>query len=113
MRLKKPPGDELNKLLRVSNQALVVFGQPPLYAPERESSSQEEVNKRPKETLHNIEPGNYTKSFHISLAWSLAEPISEEQQRVSRIDLDSLKSLEIPFRSVKAKIGNIVHNLEL
>lgn len=119
LRLHKPQGDQLNKLLRVSNQALAVFGQPPLYASQKQGQNQD--SKQPDEaaaveeggTLNDIEGGDFTEKFHISLAWSLTEPPVEEQQRVSRVGLESLKALKIPFNSVKVKIGNVVHNLEL
>lgn len=95
MRIKKPPHDQLNTLLRVSNQTLTIFGQPPLYAS--------------MEHAYN----DFSDRFHISLAWSLTAPSTDDETRISGIDLIQLESLNIVFSSVKMKIGNVVRSLAL
>lgn len=118
IRLKRSEGNELNTLLSVSNQTLAAFGQPPLYVNGGDPLQGEVGKKKDKaksnqnRVSHNISCEDFTNSFHISLAWSLVEPPLDEHQRVSRVDLDLLKPLEISFTSVKAKIGNVVHNLK-
>lgn len=98
MRIKKPPHDELNTLLRISNQTLTKFGQPPLYA---------QQNSGKKE-------GDFSDRFHISLAWSLTAPSIDDQARIASVDLKPLEEeLKIGFSSVKVKIGNVVKSLAL
>lgn len=70
-------------------------------------------SKRDKSNSRLSEATDFTSCFHISLAWSLTGPALEEKQRVSGIAVDEMKSLEIRFDSVKAKIGNVVHSLNL
>lgn len=111
LRLKKPKDDNLNRLLRISNQILGSYGQPSLYAAEKGSENGGSKHDKSKSRLTEAE--DFTNCFHISLAWSLTEPSLEEQERVSSIALDEMKFLEISFSSVKAKIGNVVHSLNL
>ena len=104
MRIRKPPHDELNTLLRISNQTLALFNQPPLYAPV--ASVTHAAAAALKEDLSD--------RFHISLAWSLTAPSEQDQDRVSAVGLlRPLESLNIGFSSVKVKIGNTVKSLEL
>ncbi|QKX54193.1 uncharacterized protein TRUGW13939_01277 [Talaromyces rugulosus] len=104
MRIKKPPHDQLNTLLRISNQTLTIFGQPCLYTTtfSNSSSSSSSAYK------------DFSDRFHISLAWSLTAPSIDDQTRISGIDLTPLEeSLDIVFSSVKVKIGNVVKSLPL
>ncbi|CRG92028.1 U6 snRNA phosphodiesterase [Talaromyces islandicus] len=104
MRIKRPPQDQLNTLLRISNQTLTTFGQPPLYAPKK--------IKHPVSSAYKED--DFSDRFHISLAWSLTAPSIDEQTRISGIDLKPLEeSLRIEFNSVKVKIGNVVKSLAL
>jgi hypothetical protein len=97
MRIKKPSHDQLNTLLRISNQTLTTFGQPCLYT-----------------TSSSSEYKDFSDRFHISLAWSLTAPSIDDQTRISGIDLTPLEeSLDIVFSSVKVKIGNVVKSLPL
>lgn len=111
IRLEKPKDDNLNRLLRISNRILDSYGQPPLYATEIGATNRLLKHDKTKPPVAEVD--DYTNCFHISLAWSLTEPSLEEQQRVSSIALDEMASLEINFSSVKAKIGNVVHSLNL
>ncbi|KAJ6096975.1 hypothetical protein N7486_007721 [Penicillium sp. IBT 16267x] len=92
----KPEHDSLNGLLRLSNNALAQFDQPPLYASHG--------------TPHNQDFSDY---FHISLAWALKEPSQEEKNRVAATDLKPLQDLWVRFDSVKVKIGNNVASIPL
>jgi hypothetical protein len=111
LRLKKPKDDNLNGLLRISNRLLGAYNQPPLYTTEIKPETKILRHDKCKPRLPEAE--DYTNCFHISLAWSLTAPSLEEQQHVSGIALDEMSSLEISFSSVKAKIGNVVHSLNL
>lgn len=111
LRLKKPANNNLNRLLQISNQILSAYNQPPLYADEVASADRK--SKRDESNPRLSEAADCTNCFHISLAWSLTEPSLEEQQRVSSITMDEMNSLEISFNSVKAKIGNVVHSMNL
>lgn len=111
LRLKKPTDDNLNRLLQISNELLSVYNQPSLYATEVVSADRK--SKRDKSNSRLLDAADFTNCFHISLAWSLEEPSLEEQQRVAGITMDEMNSLEISFNSVKAKIGNVVHSLNL
>ncbi|EED16220.1 conserved hypothetical protein [Talaromyces stipitatus ATCC 10500] len=104
IRLKKPKDDNLNQLLRISNRILAVYNQPPLYA--TEVKLMDRVIKHGKSSSRLTENEDFTDCFHISIAWSLTAPSSEERQKASDINLDTLR-LEISFNSVKAKIGNV------
>ncbi|KAL4923442.1 HVSL domain-containing protein [Aspergillus undulatus] len=105
LRAKRPENDSLNRLLHISNRSLSLFGQPPLYEPVSNSSKLD----GPQTAL----VGDYTGCFHISIAWSLAEPLSEEKERMASIDLGELSALKIRFDCVKAKIGNNVSSIPL
>ena len=111
LKLKKPKGDNLNRLLQISNRLLGAYNQPPLYATKVRPENKALKHDRGKSRLTEAE--DLTNGFHISLAWSLTEPSVDEQQRAAGIALDKITSLDISFSSVKAKIGNVVHSLNL
>lgn len=94
---QKPPNDDLNRLLKLSNRCLASFGQPPLYEKTPQISGAED----------------YSQCFHISLAWALTEPSSDDKKRVASIDLQELRGFNIRFDCVKAKIGNNVSSIPL
>jgi Uncharacterised conserved protein. len=55
----------------------------------------------------------YSTCFHISIGWNLDEPSEQDRERIRAIDLGRVKELNVHFHSVKAKIGNIVSNIDL
>ncbi|KKK19956.1 hypothetical protein AOCH_003142 [Aspergillus ochraceoroseus] len=95
LRVKRPPQDSLNSLLRMSNRAVALFEQPPLYEP---ASS---ISKTPKSARSgenkSSPPNDYTDSFHISVGWSLTEPSAEEKASMENIDLSKVNELKIRF----------------
>lgn len=105
LHVAKPPNDELNYLLHLSNRALASFDQPPLYAPSRDS--------RARASGTHDQRTDYSDCFHISIAWSLDEPTVGDAERVAAIDLKPAQDLEVRFDSVKAKIGNHVESIPL
>jgi len=140
LRVSRPKYNNLNRLLNLCNSVLHRFGQPPLYAKSAEnqngiedlaftyalnsdSNSKSEVRPVPVPVLesesspapangtHNN--GDFSSCFHISIAWRLKAPDSEEMERVQRVGLDKVRAIDIPFHCVKAKIGNYVDTFEL
>ena len=101
--VQKPPNNDLNRLLKLSNRSLASFGQPPLY------------EKTPQTSDADVGQTNedYSHCFHISLAWALAEPSSDDKKRVASIAFQVLKEFNIRFDCVKAKIGNNISSIPL
>ncbi|CBF85007.1 hypothetical protein AN1508.2 [Aspergillus nidulans FGSC A4] len=110
LRVKRPEGDGLNRLLHISNRSLGLFNQPPLYAPLFNSKSGTQPSIRVSKPTST---GDYTECFHISIAWSLEEPSAEEKKSMESIDIQRLKALKIKFDCLKAKIGNNVSSIPL
>ena len=116
MRLRKPENDILNRLLKVANDSLALFGQPPLYAETQEAAADEEgTARRPsrKPSRQRSDYRDYSHCFHISLAWSLSEPSETDVEMLQKLNLDGLKEMAVVFNSVKAKIGNKVSSVAL
>lgn len=112
LRVARPENNALNRLLRISNESLAVYGQPPLYA--SPTAQRENGEKSEKHTSQPTkEEQDYSECFHISLAWSLTEPSAEDKTRTMGIDLGPVGQTEISFDCVKAKIGNVVSSLPL
>ncbi|KAJ5114493.1 hypothetical protein NUU61_000252 [Penicillium alfredii] len=106
LRVRKPANDGLNRLLRVSNDSLALFDQPPLYQDPRPSRA----SARGQDSGLCPDSSHY---FHISLAWNLSDPSSSARDRVASTDLRPLRELRVRFSSVKAKIGNHVASIPL
>ncbi|KAJ5511031.1 hypothetical protein N7453_003134 [Penicillium expansum] len=109
--MKRPSHDGLNRLLKLSNETLARFGQPPLYATSSTQGQQTSASLRKGSSSMSGE--DFSGCFHISLAWSLSEPSVKERERVAGIDLQALRGIQVGFDSVKAKIGNIVGSIPL
>ncbi|BCS21273.1 HVSL domain-containing protein [Aspergillus puulaauensis] len=109
LRAKRPDKDYLNNLLQISNRTLASFGQPPLYKPVSDLSKSSGAQQGSKSTS----AADYTGCFHISIAWSLTEPSTDERECMKSIDIQELTALMINFDCVKAKIGNNVSSIPL
>ncbi|GKZ36785.1 poly(U)-specific 3'-to-5' RNA exonuclease, partial [Aspergillus brasiliensis] len=92
LRAEKPEEDNLNRLLWLSNRALARFEQPPLY----ESTQDVAAVRKSKDSGTTVsrvsrESGqtgaDYSRCFHISLAWSLTGLSSAERERIRGVDL--------------------------
>lgn len=109
--MQRPSDDGLNRLLKLSNDTLARFGQPPLYETPSTQGKPTGVSLRGKSS--SLSGENFSGCFHISLAWSLSEPSLKERERVAGVDLRALHGIQVGFDSVKAKIGNIVSSIPL
>jgi hypothetical protein len=127
VRLQKPSHNGLNKLLHLSNHAVQVFGQPPLYAKTKQQDHPSP--KRPQRLdSKRAEAGNTTTkvdwsgledasdAFHISIAWALTVP-SEEVENVTtslfQSHFDQLTQIHVHISELKAKVGNSVTSIAL
>ncbi|PWY71066.1 hypothetical protein BO94DRAFT_476806 [Aspergillus sclerotioniger CBS 115572] len=117
LRADKPEEDNLNRLLRLSNRSLARVEQPPLYETSQDvaavlesksRTAQPQVSRGTGQTR-----GDYSHCFHVSLAWSLTGPSSEEREEIVSIDLQKVHGLNIRFDCVKVKIGNNVSSIPL
>ncbi|KAL1882147.1 poly(U)-specific 3'-to-5' RNA exonuclease [Diaporthe australafricana] len=106
LRVRGPRGanDELSALLRACNHLVASYGQPELYAPTGSSDDNS---------------SHVGDAFHVSLAWSFAEPTAEMRQTTAEVFARPgfrnaiLSRISIPVEGVKVKIGNVVKNIAL
>ncbi|KAI1774766.1 hypothetical protein F4818DRAFT_418867 [Hypoxylon cercidicola] len=94
---KQRHNPELSKLLRRCNALVEECKQPPLYA---------------------FKDNDGDDAFHISIAWSFAEPTPEVRQRTERVFSqagmrDDILAIRVPVDGIKAKIGNVVTHISL
>ncbi|KAI9374407.1 U6 snRNA phosphodiesterase Usb1 [Aspergillus egyptiacus] len=106
LRAQSLHGDYMNRLLRISNRSLALFGQPPLYESDSPKAHAAQGNT-------SDSPNDVSEAFHVSIAWSLAEPSPDDRNRMEDVDLQMLKELKIRFDCVKVKIGNHVSSIAL
>ncbi|KAL8781091.1 MAG: hypothetical protein Q9213_006173 [Squamulea squamosa] len=126
--IKKPPGDELNKLLRASNGVARRHGQPSLYVPQDALRAPVAVHgkyhtswKRRISVADPLKPeaddfGNastwqeedMSAYFHLSIGWTLEEPAESRNEISACLSSQIATKLELAIESVKAKIGNSV-----
>lgn len=129
MRIKKPPNNELNRLLQSANEAVTAFGQVPLYSQPQsqpsvpaQSFTTKARHAKPKFMLKKspvVGPNpiiDQSSSFHISIGWSLGSPSAEILSSTpSKYQLDSRNPPEFQFqvKAIKLKIGNSVTSISL
>ncbi|KAL8678567.1 MAG: hypothetical protein Q9224_007104 [Gallowayella concinna] len=124
--VKKPTGDELNKLLKVSNRVVYRYGQPPLYTMQEESNPQVAMHtKYPRagkrsggkvvsshyQTDVAKDPSNMYKDmsahFHVSIAWTLKEPpVDHLRMFDTKVSFQEATKLKVGVETVKIKVGN-------
>lgn len=112
LRLHKPTGDELNKLLHASNTILSLFNQPPLYTSRPEKIDTPKTSAKSSSSSHNSSP-DLSAHFHISIAWRLTSPSATEVSAINELSLEALSDTQIRFDTVKVKIGNAIENIGL
>lgn len=126
LQLRRPEGDELNRLLTVCNGTVEDYSQPPLYASPRSASQQSsKANARPKRLEQNQmsfssrigEILDLSGSFHISIGWALEQPRFYVMGATNAILYgrlpESLKKISVKVDRVKVKIGNVVTSISL
>ena len=118
MKLQKPPKNELNKLLRISNQTAQDFGQLPLYAEPQAPSSPTPIKRKkgqqrlPNEGFSTAISVDLSSCFHVSIGWTLNSPSQDMLDKVNQCSHD-IQAVGIDVQSVKVKIGNTVTSMSL
>ncbi|KAL6715973.1 poly(U)-specific 3'-to-5' RNA exonuclease [Lecanora helva] len=117
LKLAKPAGNELNKLLRIPNEVCESFDQPPLYA--RPRVSNRERNKRRVEVEKLEASGgavdkhdDASDAFHVSIAWMLHPPKQILVDGAEKTSFD-MQGIEIDVQVVKLKMGNQIISIPL
>ncbi|KAL1303994.1 hypothetical protein AAFC00_000438 [Neodothiora populina] len=114
----------LNSLLSTSNRTAKTFNQPELYVSRTTPTKRPLPRASSHATLDNR--GDFSGYFHISIAWSLAEPgscsVSEDKHSSDveheaswnqevRDALRAVESMRITFSEVKVRVGKDVTTL--
>ena len=111
----------MNVLLHACNKTSASFDQSPLYAaiPESVSPPWRRRNQRPGSTQNSVKllekasVFDASKQFHVSIAWTLVEPTSVMETAAAEISTSRLEKIDVPVKSVKAKVGNVVTSIAL
>jgi hypothetical protein len=117
--IEKPGQDELNRLLNACNEATRRCGHPGLYVGGHgdgpmESNTVDDERKRRKGLQDEGRIVDRSDRFHISIAWNLEEPDASWTSLIKEIDVSKhVQSPHALFDTVKARIGNVVHNVNL
>jgi hypothetical protein len=117
--IEKPSRDELNKLLNATNEAAESYGHPGLYTGGHgDGPMQDDANrsmaKRSKHQHKTSEGLDRSEYFHISIAWNLEEPDPDWISLARNVDVSRfVQPPQAAFDVVKARIGNVVHNVSL
>ncbi|KAE8822795.1 hypothetical protein PTNB85_09022 [Pyrenophora teres f. teres] len=117
--IERPANDELNHLLHACNEAARSSGHPGLYTgtegdgPMEDHESNDSLKRR---KVDKNEPRrlDFSKYFHVTIAWNLEEPDTEWTKLVEQLDTTTfIQSPEAEFDTVKVRIGSAVHNIAL
>ena len=130
MRLGKAPRDSLNQLLRISNEIVQVFGQPPLYEDSQIRPQVHDTRRQKKRPMGRSQTAfvstsqeypthvaalndmDASDSFHISVGWVLTAPSEALVEKLNQTRHD-LQLVKIDVHTVKLKIGNGITALSL
>lgn len=120
VQVQKPPGDQLNKLLRASNKVANKYGQLCLYVSPEASTARALVDRRyqPQGSSHESQtarpqggtriqspslelPKDASTHFHVSIGWTLEKPPEALLDEIT-----SGQALKVEVRRIKIKVGN-------
>lgn len=116
---------QLAALLQGCNEVVGAQGQPRLYAAQGGGGEVEELDESGEgggvQPVGGDEEGEGVDgAFHVSVAWSFAEPTEEIRARTAAVfareekrQKGVLEGIRIPVDSVKVKIGNVVTDIPL
>lgn len=118
-----PPNAELTDLLRRCNDLARAFQQPALYAFAAAADGSSRVSGPGDEPQPNSQPETRAPvgdAFHISIAWTFAQPTPELLEATQEAFTsgpeplcERIGAIRIPVDGVKAKIGNTVTHVPL
>jgi hypothetical protein len=118
--IEKSTCNELNRLLNACNEATGRCGHPALYTggqgdgPMENNPVSDGSKKRKSEATEEDEEVDHSNRFHISIAWNLEEPDPELISLIKTLDVAKyLHQPQAAFNTVKARVGNMVHNIVL
>jgi hypothetical protein len=117
--IEKPAQNELNRLLNACNEATGRCGYPGLYVGGHgdgpmDESSDHTKQKRQKGLADEEEDIDRSECFHVTIAWNLEEPDPEWVALIKNINvIERIKQPRASIHVVKARIGNVVHNIDL
>ena len=127
LRVEKPGGNELNRLLGACNTVARARGLPTLYeksdsptTPLRNTVKKRKMANGQAERDGTVDPQDnsmidFTDRFHFSIAWSLNAPIglsdAVSPAAAGGPILNETLKLKASFNEVKVKIGNTVRSL--
>ena len=111
--IKKPAHNELNRLLSACNEAAQKCGHPALYSGGKGDGPMENNSPTLSPDLKR-DKVDRSDNFHVSIAWNLIEPDPEWVSLIQSMDVDKyIHTSQVSFDVVKARVGNVVHNIEL
>lgn len=112
--IKRPASNELNKMLSLCNHTVEHFGQPPLYADSSIATLAKGAQSSDKSESIS-QPLDRTDAFHVSIAWTLCKPMSDEEATIldGSDDFVRVKNMQINVVELKAKIGNVITSIPL
>lgn len=104
-----PRNRELTALLDRCNRLVASYGQPTLYQQKSGAAAGGGGGG---------DSGPARDAFHISVAWSFAEPTAELRERTAAVFArdefrDAIAEIPVSVDSIKVKIGNVVTNVTL
>jgi hypothetical protein len=107
LKLGRPKGNELNRLLNICNTTALHFGLTQLYNSDKFATA----NKATQNATQEIP--DRSDAFHISIAWTLQKPTEKVKEELAQYNVDLAEKLKVHFNVLKLKIGNTVVEFSL